>query len=206
MTVTRGVAARNVAGIVLAAGAGTRMGQPKALLRIGGVPLVATAVHALQSAGCRSIAVVVGAAADEARALVPPPATVVVNPLWRTGIRTSLYEGLRALQHGSAGAVLITLVDQPGIGAEVAARLIAAWSTAPSGIVAVVATYDGMPRNPVIIARRVWAEVTIASGPDEGARAWLRMNPGRVLEVECGDIGAADDIDTPEDLLRWERS
>lgn len=194
---------RAVAGVVLAAGEGRRMGQTKALTEVGGQPLVRHAVGVLASGGCWPIAVVVGAEAQRVAAEVPSSGTVVHNLVWRTGMRSSLRAGLRSLTQGSAAAAMIMLVDQPGITPQVVARLRRAWSDAPPGVAAVVATYDGLPRNPVVLARRIWGEVVIAATPDHGARVWLRANPHRVLEVECGDIGTGADLDTPEDLREW---
>ena len=70
-----------------------------------------------------------------------------------------------------------------------------------------VAAYDGRPRNPVLLARAVWADVAAAVEGDEGARAWLRQrapgDPNGVVLVECGDLGDPADLDTPEDLRAW---
>ena len=65
-----------------------------------------------------------------------------------------------------------------------------------------MATYDGQPRNPVLLARERWAEVAELATGDAGARAFLRARPDLVTFIECGDVGRADDIDTPEDLAR----
>jgi nicotine blue oxidoreductase len=71
----------------------------------------------------------------------------------------------------------------------------------------VVAAYDGRPRNPVLLAREVWADVAAVVEGDEGARSWLRQraleDPDGVVLVECGDLGNPADLDTPEDLRAY---
>ncbi|MCY7364825.1 MAG: molybdopterin-guanine dinucleotide biosynthesis protein MobA, partial [Frankiaceae bacterium] len=68
------------------------------------------------------------------------------------------------------------------------------------GAVAAVATYDGRPRNPVLLDRTTWAGVAEAASGDDGARSWLRAHPDLVTAVDCTDVGAPDDLDTPQDL------
>ena len=65
-----------------------------------------------------------------------------------------------------------------------------------------VATYAGAPRNPVLLAREHWAEVTALAVGDAGARPFLRAHPELITAVECGDTGRPDDVDTPADLER----
>ena len=182
-----------VAGVLLAAGEGTRLGTPKALVELGGRRLVDRGVGLLREGGTAPVFVVTGAAP-----VTVPDVILVPNPDWRTGMGSSLAAGLRALPAECAAAV-IALVDQPLIGAGVIRRLVAAL---PAGAELVVAAYHGRPRNPVLLARRHWAGVIAAADGDTGARPYLRANPGLVTLVECADIGAPDDVDTPEDLAR----
>jgi len=176
---------------VLAAGAGRRFGRPKALVEVAGERLVDRAVRILREGGCDPRYVVAGAAP-----LVVPDATVVDNPAWSTGMGSSLQLGLSALPR-EADAVLISLVDQPGIGTDVVRRLVEA---AAGGAEVVVATYAGQRRNPVVLARRWWDEAARLAVADTGARALLEARPEVVTAVECSDIGDASDIDRPEDL------
>lgn len=181
-----------VAGLVLAAGGGRRLGRPKALLEVDGERLVDRAVRALREGGLPTVYVVQGAAP-----LHVPTAVVVDNPDWADGMAGSLRRGLAAVEQDAA---LVMLVDTPGIGGAVVARLVAAFR---EGARAVLATYGGVPGNPALIAREHWAEVlTLASG-DVGARAFLAAHPELVRRVECGDVGTPDDVDTPEDLARF---
>jgi CTP:molybdopterin cytidylyltransferase MocA len=186
-------AAPAVAGLLLAAGAGRRMGRPKALVELAGEPLVQRGLRLLRDGGCAPVVVVVGAAADEVRPLCAG-AQVVEAPDWRTGMAASLRAGLAALE---ADACVVALVDQPGVTPAAVERLRAAHR---AGAPAAVATYAGRPRNPVLLDRSTWAGVAAAASGDEGARTWLRAHPGQVVQVDCTDVGTPDDLDTPQDL------
>jgi CTP:molybdopterin cytidylyltransferase MocA len=182
-----------VAGVLLAAGEGKRLGTPKALVELGGRRLVDRGADLLRDGGTAPVLVVTGAAP-----VTVPGVILVPNPGWPTGMGSSLAAGLRAVPAGCAAAV-IALVDQPLIGAGVVRRLVAAHR---GGAELAVAAYHGRPRNPVLLARRHWAGVIAAADGDTGARPYLRAHPGLVTLVECADIGAPDDVDTPEDLAR----
>lgn len=186
----------SLAGLVLAAGAGTRFGRPKALVPFGGEPLVTRAVRMLSGAGCEPVVVVLGAAADEVRLAVDLP-HAVVNPDWALGMGSSLRCGLAALP-ADADAVVVALADQPLVGKDAVVRLAAAWR---DGAVAAVATYGGQPRNPVLLARAVWPDITKSLTADTGAGPWLRAHPKQVTLVDCDGTGSPYDIDTPDDLL-----
>lgn len=185
----------SVAGLVLAAGGGTRFGRPKALVRLHGELLVERTCGILTAGGCDPVVVVLGADAATVWASAALPSTVE-NPAWREGLGSSLRAGLAALDP-AVQAVVVALVDQPFIGPAAVRRLIAAWR---DGAVAAVATYAGQPRNPVLLARDVFAEVAATARGDVGARAWLRAHPEQVAAVPCDDTGSPYDIDTPADL------
>jgi CTP:molybdopterin cytidylyltransferase MocA len=183
-----------VAGLVLAAGEGRRLGGPKALLEIDGERLVDRAVRVLQEAGCTPVYVVAGAAplADVAHA--SPPVCVVDNPDWSTGMGSSVRRGFAAV---GEEAVVVMVVDTPGIGAVAVRRLIDAFA---AGASVAVATYGGAPRNPVLIAREHFADVSALAVGDVGARAFLAARPDVVTSVECSDVADPSDIDTLENL------
>jgi CTP:molybdopterin cytidylyltransferase MocA len=183
----------HVAGILLAAGAGRRLGQPKALLDLGGQPLVSRGIALLKAGGAGPVIVVTGAAAVNLTGVI-----TVHNPHWATGMGSSLAAGLATVPDACPAAV-VALVDQPLVGAAAVRRLIDAYQ---GGASVAVAAYGGRPRNPVLLARQHWAEVTALAAGDAGARAFLRARPDLVTLVECGDTGSPDDIDTSEDLAR----
>lgn len=171
-------------GLLLAAGSGTRMGRPKAL-----VPgWLDGAVTALRDGGCADVTVVLGAAADEARPLVPDDTRVVVADDWETGMAASLRAGLESLDP-SADAAVVHLVDLPDVGSDVVARLVAA--AAPAALAR--ATYHGTPGHPVLLGRHHWADVAVQAEGDTGARAYLRTH--HATNIECGDLATGRDVD-----------
>ncbi|MGW4412866.1 nucleotidyltransferase family protein [Nonomuraea sp. NPDC004702] len=186
-----------MAGLLLAAGEGARLGTPKALVEFGGERLVDRGVRLLAEGGCRPVVVVLGAATVQVRGAVS-----VRNPDWRTGMGSSLRAGLAALPP-EATAVVVALVDQPLVRAG-AVRALAA-----SGAGLAVATYGGRRANPVLIAREHFAGVAELAVGDVGARAFMKAHPGLVTEVACDEHGDPADIDTPQDLEllegRWKR-
>lgn len=183
-----------VAGLVLAAGAGRRFGRPKALIELDGELLVERAANTLCDAGCSPVHVVLGAAATEVHERAELSRfTTITNEQWSTGMASSLQCGLSSLPE-DVDAVVVSLVDQPWIGADVVKRLME-----QDGAV-VVATYDGRRRNPVLLRREVWTAVADAAHDDVGARAYITRHPDEVTGVECADLGSPADIDTPEDL------
>jgi len=122
-----------VAGVLLAAGGGRRLGgRPKALLTYEGRPLVEHALRALRDGGCGPVHVVLGAAADEVRERADLSGCVIVdNPRWEEGMGSSLRAALASLAAAErpSAAALIGLVDQPGVGAAAVARVLAAAGT-----------------------------------------------------------------------------
>lgn len=180
-------------GLLLAAGSGTRYGSPKALAH-GGAWLRG-AVAALADGGCSGVTVVLGAAAAQARPLVPAGADVVVAADHATGMGASLRAGLAALAGTDATHALLHLVDTPDVGADVVARVLARAQELGANVAR--AGYAGVAGHPVLLAREHWAAVASSATGDRGARAFLRGRPGVVL-VECGDLATGRDVDTPE--------
>ena len=183
--------AGDVLGVVLAAGAGSRMGRPKALVREpDGTPWVEQAVRMLRAAGCPSVLVVLGADAETARPLVPRDARIVVPPAWHEGLGSSVRAALEAAADATADAVLLTLVDLPGLPASVGRRVLDAAADDPAASLA-RAVFHGRPGHPVLIGRAHWADLGAGLHGDEGAGAYLRAHGAAA--VECGDL--ADGLD-----------
>lgn len=184
-------------GLLLAAGAGRRMGTPKALLRDdSGKPFVARALAVLQAGGCDEVIVVVGAEADAVTGLVGGDARVVHAADWAEGMGASLRAGLASAAHTQAGCAVVSLVDLPDVGVEVVRRLLA---SVPSEEAALArAAYGGRPGHPVLIGRAHWSGVIDSATGDKGARDYLTQNPP--VLVECGDLATGRDVDTPEML------
>jgi nicotine blue oxidoreductase len=178
------------------------MGGPKALVRLGGEPLVRRAVRVLAEGGCAPLVVVLGAAANEVEALLPAGTRAVVAGDWAEGMGASLRAGLRALGElpRPPDAVLVHLVDLPGVPAAAVVRLAAA--AGPD--VLARAAYGGRPGHPVLLGRAHWTAVRAAAVGDAGARGYLAGRTDVAL-VECGDLAVADDVDTPEQLAAFTR-
>ncbi len=211
----------HVRGLLLAAGAGRRMGAPKALMRTGPdqPTLVELAVGELLDGGCDGVTVVIGAAAPEVRALVATvgrDVDVVECTDWAVGMGASLRAGLMSLstatREGRAPveAALVTLVDLPDVGAEVVHRVLSAMGNDESGPTGGGAgqthwrdqlgraSYQAVPGHPALVGRNHWMPVAASAVGDRGARDYYRVHPHRL--IECGDLATGTDVDTPDEL------
>jgi nicotine blue oxidoreductase len=178
------------------------MGRPKAMLSLHGELLVERAIRTVTDGGCEPVLVVLGSHAEEVLAAADlGTARAVIAEDWSEGMGASLRAGLDAAQALDCQAVAVVLVDQPLVSPNALRLLADAWR---AGAAAAVATYDGKPRNPVVLDRSIWAEVRAASVGDVGARGWLRSHPDQVVEVPCDGTGDPTDIDTPTDLTALE--
>ncbi len=177
--------------VVLAAGAGTRFraGSHKLTTLWRGRPLVHWAVAAAVQAQVGPVVVVTGAA----RLTLPDGVVVVHHDRWAEGQATSLARAVAVARAAGWGAVVVGLGDQPQVTPE-------AWrAVAECDAPVAVATYEGRRRNPVRLAREVWDD--LSTDGDEGARTLMRVRPELVHEVPC--TGDPADVDTSEDLARW---
>jgi CTP:molybdopterin cytidylyltransferase MocA len=176
-----------ISGLVLAAGAGRRFGQPKAELVVRGERLIDTAVALLRAGGCDAVLAVVRSAEVTAAG-----ARTAVNPSPDEGMGSSLRVGLSAVD---ADACVIMLVDQVGI---TPADIAAVISEYRSGSTIVVARRSGQRSHPVLVSRAWYDEFGQAAVGDQGARAFIDHRPDVVRFVDLS--GQIIDIDTPVDL------
>lgn len=182
--------------IVLAAGAASRFGSPKQLVRISGRPLLHNTVsNAVEITGAATIVVLGAYAAELAPLLSHTPASVLINRDWVEGIGSSIRRGVAALP-STCTAVMVVLADQAAVTAQDLQRLVSAWKRQPEYVAA--ALYSGSTGVPAIFPRSRFTELSQLRG-DSGARRLLQRNPDRVVRVPMDS--AALDIDTPEDLL-----
>ncbi|QKE83780.1 nucleotidyltransferase family protein [Arthrobacter sp. NEB 688] len=194
-------------GLLLAAGAGRRMGGPKALVRPAddAPTLLEATLDRLLHAGLEQVVVVLGASAEQARPLAEVAgAAVVVADDWEEGMGASLRAGLRHLDATAAPevhAAVVTLVDLPDVGTRVYRRVLSATRGAGPEVL-LRATYDGTAGHPVVLGRAHWAAVADTARGDRGARDHLAAHPP--TSVECGDLASGTDADTP-DALRAHR-
>lgn len=200
----------SVGAVLLAAGAGERMGgRPKALLELGGVPLVLRQLIALSGAGVDEVAVVLGHHGEAIEAAVQPfPITLVKNPSPDDGQVSSVRLGLSALSP-RLDAVIVALADQPLIDAQDIVALISAYRKRgeASMVVPRVKRPGGetVPGNPVMFDAAL-REEWLAGGADLACRKWRERNPARVHWLDTENQRYSVDIDTPEDLERFAAS
>jgi molybdenum cofactor cytidylyltransferase len=193
--------APNVAAIVLAAGLSSRMGANKLLAPLGGKPLLRHAVEAALASEASPVIVVTGnAAAETEAALTGLDVRFVQNRDFAQGLSTSLKAGIAAVPADCDGA-LVLLGDMPGVSPALVSRLIAAFSP-EDGRAICVAAHGGKRGNPVLWARRFFADIEALSG-DIGARHLIAANEELVCEVEAGDDAPLTDIDTPDALQAY---
>ena len=184
-----------VVAIVLAAGAGSRFSGPTHKLdaAVGGRALVDRAVGSALAAGIGPVVVVT---AGQLATALHPSVIHVVNERWAGGQSTSLHAGIDTARRLGADAVVVGLADQPFVTVD-AWRAVAATDAAIA-----VATYGGRRGHPVRLHQSVWDLLPVEG--DEGARSLMRRQPDLVTAVPCD--GSPIDIDTVEDLARWQSS
>jgi len=192
-----------IAAIITAAGASTRMGQPKALLHVRGETFLETVLHGCAASGINRCVVVLGPDMDKILSQIDlSGVSVVQNPSPQTGPIGSIRIALEVLLNHPVEAALVWHVDCPHVSVSTVTMMIDRYRQGDIDIV--VPEFDGRRGHPVIFGREVFDE--LLQGPDgEGARAVVRADPSRVAVVPVADPAVAEDIDTPEayeELLR----
>jgi molybdenum cofactor cytidylyltransferase len=193
-----------IAGIVLAAGASSRMGQPKAALRLGrpGQTVLSRGVASLLAAGVPDVVVIAGAHPHAVRAALvgsDPGVRVIDHPGWRDGQLSSILCGLDAVDVPRLEAVLITLVDVPLVRPETTRALIEAWRKHGAPIVRPARGEEH--GHPVLFDRRVFEELRRAD-PARGAKPVVHAHGHELINLPVSDEGAFLDLDTPDDYRR----
>jgi CTP:molybdopterin cytidylyltransferase MocA len=193
-----------ITGVVLAAGEGRRFGGGKQLAPLEGRPLLEHALTAAAQAELDPRLVVLGANAERILATVDLHGhEVVLCPDWREGLAASLRAGVSAARTTGAEAILITLGDQPRVGAEAIARVLAARG-GPEGVSdAVRASYDGVPGHPALLERSLF-DALLALRGDEGARGVFKSANTHL--VPCDDVAVPTDVDVIGDLATLRES
>jgi molybdenum cofactor cytidylyltransferase len=195
-----------IAGVVLAAGAGSRFGRPKALVESpDGQSWLANAVRSLLAGGCFPVVVVLGAAADEAEAVLrssfaeADSVRVVRAEDWQSGMAASLRRALAAARdlEPLPDAIAIVTVDVPSLGPAEVRRLTAPEPDAVGPDTLRQAVFSGRPGHPVVIGRAHWAALADSATGDVGARPYLVRHGVRL--VDCSDLGTGADVDAPGD-------
>jgi len=204
---TTPVSTLRVGGLILAAGAGSRMGnRPKCLLELDGMSLLARQLQALTQAGLGPIAVVLGHHAErilQEKALVHWAAQPVRNPQPDDGHVSSLRTGLRALPP-DLDAVMVALADQPLINTQAVQALLQAFAQRPAGTQLLQPSVQGLPGNPVVFSGTVKAQI-LAGDDHMGARQWMQSHPEAVYRWETPHGHYRLDVDNEEDRQAVER-
>ncbi len=187
--------------IVLAAGASSRFGSAKQLVRIGDRPLLSLVTGRTAEVVGHALIVVLGARAAQLAPLLKHSAgSVVVNRDWREGLASSIRAGIARLPSSCTGVMLV-LADQACVTAGDLRRLAGAWNRQPLAVAA--ARYGATIGAPAIFPRHLFAQLSELRG-DSGARMLLKRHADRLVKVPMAS--AAFDLDTPDDLLELSRS
>lgn len=191
-----------MAAVILAAGSGTRLGgTAKALIRVGGVPLVRRQIHALRAAGVTDIVVVTGAHHDAiASVLAPTSARLVRNDDAARGQAGSVRLGLQAVAPQSDG-VIVVLCDQPLLTSADFLDLLAAFAKRGATHDFVVPWVDGTRRGNPVLASRHAVRAILVSDRHVGCREYMDAHPQSVLRMDTANDHYVVDIDEPRDLV-----
>lgn len=185
------------AGIILAAGASSRLGKPKQVLPWRGEPLVRHVARTVLSAGLQPVVVVTGYSATEVNAAVQDlPVSVVNNPDWQSGQSTSIKVGLTSVPV-RCGSTLFLLADQPQLSIELVRGLVELHTQTLSPLVAPL--IDGQRGNPVLFDKATFEDLNQLIG-DTGGRALFAHYS--VAWLPWYDDMQNLDVDTPEDYQR----
>lgn len=191
---------KRVAGMIIAAGGGRRIGGPEALLHQGEKPLVNEVLQTVVGAGCEPVVLVLGAGADQVREAADlSAARVVVNGSWATGMGSSMRMGLDALADDDVEAVLVVPVDMPGLTAAAIRRVAAL----PYPDVLVCATYNGLRGYPMLFGRRHWVGIATLANADVGARPYLLAHKDEIVDIACDTVADGCRVDSPELMALW---
>ena len=196
-----------IAAVVLSGGASRRFGAPKILQEFAGENFLTRIHRNLLAAGARPIILVLGHGAGTVRPRLPrlPELHIAVNPAPQKGQFSSLQTGLRELGRLAAPVrgVLVCLVDQPHLLPQTYRRMFELAEKAAERVI--VPTFGGRGGHPVFLPGSLFARI-LDEPPTAALRTVLRQAGNSPLRVELDDPGILEDIDTPEDLRRLEKS
>jgi molybdenum cofactor cytidylyltransferase len=186
---------KNVDGIVLAAGASSRMGRPKPLLEVGDTTFLERAIHLLRDAGCRYVVAVVNDDDWLERLADVSGAAVVINDRPDAEQIDSLRIGIANLPD-ECDAALVLPVDFPRIRLDTVTRVIDEYQS--SGAAIINPAYQGKAGHPVLFASSVFPDLLAPDLPD-GARSVIDAHAKNARTIDVDDDGILIDIDTPAD-------
>ena len=192
-----------IAGIILAAGSASRMGQVKQLLPLGSRPMLWHVAQAACQSSLDEVIVVTGAAADAVSLCVAGlPLKVIYNPDWQQGQSGSIQTALRSLPP-DCDAVLFLLADQPLITSQLINELISHWQRCGKTIVR--PCHGDKPGNPVLFSLAAWRDALQQLGGDQGARRILKAHPEAIGYLPVANDEIFLDVDTIEDYAKMQQ-
>lgn len=197
---------KSTAGIILAAGASTRFGQPKQLLRLKDKYLIEWVLDAALNSRLSRIVLVLGFSHQKIvqaldRKAKHPKLQIEINRLYKKGQSRSLQVGLSAVQNDFP-AVMFLLGDQPLMDTATIDVLLRSFWSANKDIC--TPTFKGKTKNPCIFGQKFYKSIMRIRG-DIGARQLIDENPDRALKVEIQNPHLFLDIDTPQDFEKIKR-
>ncbi len=187
----------NIAGLILAAGEGRRIGKTKSLLEIDGVSFLRMIGDNLKRSGCAGVTVVCGSNADEVQKEAEKLSIdLVINENWQLGQYSSLRAGLKSFDQ-DIGGVLVTLVDHPFVINETYTMLIDAFVKSPHSIVKPM--YHSRSGHPIVLPKDIISEIA-ASSDNLTLRDVINKYDNRISRIAVNDPGILRDIDTLQDF------
>lgn len=203
--------AHPVTALLLAAGQGSRMGSPKAVVEIEGRTLTERAIDVLLQGGCANVLVVLGADAQRVRTRLETRRAAWGDRVataecanWASGVSESLRTGLATLAargRRCPPATLIHLVDLPDIRADVITRVLAQGLEDGPHQALARAAYRGKPGHPALVGLTHWQGVMDTAVGDRGAGPYMRRHDATL--IDCDDLSRGGDVDTPADLAAY---
>ncbi|MEA3507186.1 MAG: nucleotidyltransferase family protein [Elusimicrobiota bacterium] len=192
---------KNIIGIILAAGASSRMGSPKALLKISGTTFTEVIKGKLNKAGIKQVYLVLGAGASRIRGnLNMERLNIIINDSWEKGQLSSLKKAVNELSP-ETDAVMMALIDHPQVKTDTIKKLIKVFRDKVPDIV--LPQYRGRGGHPVIFSRSVFNQI-LKAPLTEGARVVVRNKANNVVRLEVDDKYIRQDIDTKKDFGKIE--
>ncbi|HMF98712.1 MAG TPA: nucleotidyltransferase family protein [Vicinamibacterales bacterium] len=191
--------AGGIAGVVLAAGTSTRMGQNKLFMELEGEPLVRRAVGRAAKAGFDPLIVVLGHEADRVRRALDGIAyQPVVNGEYERGVNSSLRAGIQAASHSNARAAVVVLADMPFVTTAMLETLMRKYRDSDAPLV--ISNYEGVNAPPMLYDRALFGELAMSEG--QGCGKHVVEKHRHEAESASWPVEALTDLDTPEDFQR----
>ena len=193
-----------VTGVILAAGRGERMGEPKQLLPLGGKPMVWHVATAACLADFDEVILITGAYGTIVQqALQDLPLQVIHNADWAQGQSTSVKKAVYSIK-AEEQAVVFLLADQPLVDVSLMNELIKVYHKKDTKASIIIPRALNKPGNPVLFDLGIWRSALLQLSGDEGARQIIRQYPAAIYYLELLDGQTFLDVDTPAEYKKMQ--